>query len=319
MLRRMRADGSNTVLAVDMGGDKLVWSRFNIRPGSVKQAGNAFVMRAYDGSGYLDLLEDVAVVARKESLTVGISLAGPTEGTRLVASPNLGTFTEELYDRYGGDFTNLFQRVKLANDAEAGIMAASLEAVRRHPDTRDVIYVINGSGVGGAVLRDGTIYATEPGHVELHSLLNRFNQTKICGLFGAEYVCVDHVAASRAGIEDIWYQQTGKQLTGIELSQLYRQHNLLAIELYDGSAVVMAHVIAGIVRAFALPRDFSRVAVVCHGGIFGVEGYGDRLLGVLAALNGRAPKLLLTSEFSQNACLDGAAIAAIAGLAEERN
>lgn len=296
------------MLAVDIGGDKLIAACYRIRDGGLEQQPGAITRSSKGGYGYVELLADLAVKARRDRLPVGISFAGPTDGTRLVAAPNLPGLYHDL-DRYHRDFARLFPSVAVANDAEAGIMAASVEATARYPSAQHVIYVINGSGLGGAVLSSGTIFACEPGHVPAESRLNRFGQRKPCGLLGATHVCLELVAASKAGIEDIWQQRRGVALSGREIAARYLSGDPLALELYQDSALATAHVITGLVRAFRFRPEHS--CVVAHGGIFQVPGYGERVRSILTD-GGVCPLgVLFTKDFSTNACLDGAALAAL--------
>jgi predicted NBD/HSP70 family sugar kinase len=309
-LHRLQAGGEKIVIAVDIGGDKLIALSYDVRDGVLLQLAEVLVRRGDAGSVYLDGLEEVADLARRKMLSVGISFAGPTDGTRLLAGPNLPVFIAELDDRYGGDFAGLFPAVAVANDAEAGIMAGALEAAKRYPETRNVIYVINGSGLGGAVLTDNMIFAAEPGHIPVETELNPFGQQKPCGMGGATYVCVEVVAASKAGVEDIWLQQQGKRLSGKEIAARYLAGDHMALDLYDNSALVTAHAIKGIAGAFGLPKDFDGTVVVGHGGIFEVPGYRERLCSILGKDLSFVPRMLFTKDFSTNTCLDGAAIAA---------
>jgi predicted NBD/HSP70 family sugar kinase len=310
-LQAMRADGNKTVMAVDVGGDKVVAATYDVRDGLLVQTTEALVGRGDGGFGYVHQLEEMAHRAHVRTLSVGISYAGQTNGTRLVTGPNLPAFLAEVHDQYGGDFANLFPRVAVANDAEAGIMAGALEATKRYPEMRHVIYVINGSGLGGAVLSDNTIFATEPGHIEVEAELNPLNQRKPCGVLGATHVCLEGVAASKAGVEDIWFQQRGERLGGREIAAKYLVSDQLALALYDNSALVMAHVIKGISRAFDLPENFNQTIVVGHGGIFHVPGYGERVRRILERELSHSPRMIFTKDFSANACLDGGAIAAV--------
>ncbi|HCU94050.1 MAG TPA: hypothetical protein DHU96_15530 [Actinobacteria bacterium] len=309
-LHRLRAGGEKTVIAVDIGGDKLIALSYNIRDGLLLQLAEVLARRGDGGSAYLDGLEEVANLARRKTLSVGISFAGPTDGTKLLAGPNLPVFTAELHDRCGGDFAGLFPAVAVANDAEAGIMAGALEAAKRYPETQNVIYVINGSGIGGAVLTDNMIFAAEPGHIQVEPRLNPFGQHKSCGMDGATYVCIELVAASKAGVEDIWLQQKGKRLNGKEIAAKYLAGDHMALDLYENSALVTAHAIKGMARAFGLPKDFDGTVVVGHGGIFEVPGYPKRVCSILGKDLPTVPRMLFTKDFSTNACLDGAAIAA---------
>lgn len=309
-LHQLQTCSEKTVVAVDIGGDKLIALSYDVRDGLLLQLAEILVRQGDGGSAYLDGLEEVADLARRKMLSVGISFAGPTDGTKLLAGPNLPVFITELRDRYGGDFAGLFPAVAVANDAEAGIMAGALEAVKRYPETRNVIYVINGSGLGGAVLTGNMIFAAEPGHIQVEAGLNPFGQQKPCGMLGATYVCVELVAASKAGVEDMWLQQQGKRLSGREIAARYLAGDHMALDLYDNSALVTAHAIKGIARAFGLPRNFDGTVVVGHGGIFQVPGYKERVCSILGKDLSSVPRMLFTRDFSTNTCLDGAAIAA---------
>lgn len=306
----LRTSDHEKVIAVDIGGDKLSASYFAVRDGRVARTSDLVTCQGDGGAGYLEALAKLAELAERESVAVGISFAGPVAGTRLLAGPNLPEFMAEFNEAYGGDFARLFTTVQVANDAVAGLLAGALEAVRRHPDVRDVIYLINGSGIGAAVLADREIYAAEPGHVAVAGRLNPFGQTKSCGLDGESRPCIEVVAASKSGIEDIWRQRTGRRLSGREISARYQAGDELAQALYDNSALAVGHVVAGLAAAFELTTE--RLAVVGHGGIFYVPGYADRLIDILGHAFGR-PKFLLTRDFSANTCLAGAAVAAISG------
>jgi predicted NBD/HSP70 family sugar kinase len=309
-LDQLRTGGERSILAADIGGDKLTSWSYEVRDGQLLQLSEALAVRGDGGAAYLDGLEKVAELARRQMLPAGISFAGPTAGTRLLAGPNLGTFIAELNDRYDGDFVNLFPAVAVANDAEAGIMAGALEAVSRYPDTRNVIYLINGSGLGGAILRDNVVFASEPGHIPVDPKLNPFKQKRACGMLGANHVCIEMIGASKAGLEDIWLRLRGERLSGKEIAARYLSGDPMALDLYDNSALVTAHAIKGIALAFGLPRDLDRTVVVGHGGIFEVPGYRQRVCSILENDLRSVPTMLFTKDFTGNACLDGAAIAA---------
>lgn len=310
-LSELWASDGKVVIAADIGGDKLSSGYFTVKDGVVRRTGDLLTRHGDGGDGYVDALAELSDLARRHVLPVGLSFAGPTDGTRLLDGPNLGHFVSELRSRYGGDFANAFPQVQVANDAEAGMMAGALAAARRYPDAREVIYVINGSGLGGAVLTGDVIYATEPGHVEVVAELNPFGQRKECGLGGARHVCVEAVAASKAGVEDIWRQQTGRHLAGERISALYESGNRLAFDLYSSSAFLTAHVIGGMADAFGFVKDVGQLVIVGHGGIFYVHGYRERVNAQLANAFRADPQILYTRDFAVNACLEGAAVAAL--------
>lgn len=310
-LRALEATSGTSVMAVDIGGDKLIASRHAIRSGTLYREGVPLIKERSAGAGYIDILEQVAAQARGNSLSTGVSYAGPIKGSKVLAGMNVPVFIQDLESRYSGDFANLYPQIILVNDAEAGTIAASVEAVRRYPATRNIIYVINASGIGGAVLKHGVIYATETGHIRAEDSLNNFGQQTACGMFDATYVCLERVAASKAGIEDIWYQQRGERLSGKEIADAYLAGDELAFCLYENSALVTAHIVKGMATAFGLLQEWDRTVVVGHGGTFQVPGYSERVRSILERDLSSQTRILFTKDFSSNTCLDGAAIAAI--------
>jgi predicted NBD/HSP70 family sugar kinase len=306
----LRAANGKTIMAIDIGGGELSAAYFVVRDGDVRRTADIVALARDGGMGFLTALRQLSELAKRDRLPVGVSVAGPVDGTRLLAGPNLAAFVREFHAGFGGDFAALFDDVEVANDAEAGIMAGALEATRQVPDTRDVIYVINGSGLGGAVLTGGWIYATEPGHVELADKLNAFGQRRACGLGGAGYACIEAAAAGRSGVEDIWRQRGRRSQSGRDVSARYQAGDGLARDLYDASARLMAHVIWGMAEVFGLAADPGHLVVVGHGGIFHVPGYGGRVADILRAGASRSLRILYTKDFSRNTCLEGAAVAA---------
>ena len=122
VLRRIHLCKGMTVLAVDIGGDKITAADFSVLHGRVELSNHVLTVQGDNGVGYLAALREVADSAQRRGIPVGISFAGPISGTRLNAAPNMPFFAKELQAGYGGDFANLFWKLELANDAEAGIM-----------------------------------------------------------------------------------------------------------------------------------------------------------------------------------------------------
>jgi len=299
------------VMAVDIGGDKLIASTYFAGDGALRQDGPPRVLRGTAGGGYLDLLEEMSSLAAVRLTPIGVSYAGPVQGSRVVAGINVATFLQEFRTRYEGDFARLNPRTTLVNDGEAGLLAATLEAVRRYSAVRNVIFVINGSGLNCAVWKDGAVFTTEAGHVPVIGQLNPLRQRRACGMHGATYVCVENVAASKAGIEDVWWQWRRQRASGREVASAAAQGDELARHLYENSAWVTAHVVKGTASVFGFADDWNATAVVAHGGTFQVPGYLERVRAILETDIAGRILIFATTDFSSNACLDGAAIAAL--------
>jgi predicted NBD/HSP70 family sugar kinase len=310
VLQTLSATAEAHVMAVDMGGDKLIAAAYAARGGVLAQEGPPLVSRGMAGAGYLDLLEEVAGLARARSLPMGISFAGPVQGSQILAGLNIPTFFTDFQSRYGGDFSRLYPMAMVVNDGEAGLIAAALEAMRHYPQTRNVLLAINGSGLNCATFKGDTILSAEAGHVAVEAELNPFGQTKPCGMMGATYVCLENVAASRAGIEDLWSRQRDEALSGREIAAAYRAGDELALQLYADSAWVTAHMVKGTAKALGV-EEWDRTVVVGHGGTFRVPSYGEHLRAILEKELAIKTPLLVTADFSANACLDGAAIVAL--------
>lgn len=200
------------VIAVDLGGDKLIAVTLQVRDGLlVRDPENMASAQSSNEAEYLPILENIAKKASSEGLSVGISVAGPVDGTKSLASPNLIEFSKAFKEKYNSDFAKLFPTLgTVANDMVACIVAGAVEAKKQFSQAGKVLLIGNGSGFGGAILKDGQIIAIEPGHVELISSLNPYGQDKLCGLFGAQFVCTEGVAASKAGVESLWAKKRAK-------------------------------------------------------------------------------------------------------------
>jgi predicted NBD/HSP70 family sugar kinase len=268
------------------------------------------IINDFNGIGYLDKLRDVARQAGDE-IPVGISLAGPVEGTVPGYSDNVSVFSEELAQHYSGDLARLFPTLRaVENDANAGLWAASLNALQEHR-ARDVIYIINDLGMNASVLRAGMLYSLEAGHAELVPQLNPHNQSKKCWFHNRDHVCVEAVAAAKGGIEDILTGALRRRPTHDEARSLYFAGDPLTIELYDNSANVSAHMVQGLAIEMDIKLASPETAVVCHGEIFNFPGYSERLKQIIEARTGGPVNLYSTSEFSENASLEGAALTAL--------
>lgn len=303
------------VKAVDLGGDKVNAVTLQVVDGSLQPDQRGVeTFQSNNGEGYLKFLEGVATEASSVKLPLGIASAGPLEGSKPLAWHKTPVFMEELQKSYGGDLAKLFPTLTvLYNDAVAGLINGAVEAQKRFPQSPEVLYLINGSGIGGAVLKDDTIYALEPGHVSLLEDLNPFHQNKACGVFGEKSVCIELVAGSKAGVEDLWQREKGEARSGEEISQELLAGDNLAVKLYSHSVYLLAHVIMGIKQSFGLFEDPNNTVLVCHGGAFKVPGYTQRLQQLLQVNLKFPPSLLVTYDFTFDACAGGAGLGALMG------
>ncbi len=297
------------VMAIDIGGDKIRRAIYSLRDGRLlKQDEEIFQSRK--GVGYLAFLERLAEEAIARDLRVGISSATKMDGNIITRTVNLPVFFEEFGQQYNADYENLFPgRSFVANDTIMGICGASTLLAFQGMDVREVVFFISASGLGASVLKDESAIHVEAGHVPLVESLNPLGQTTPCGVEGRDYVCVERVSAARAGIEDLYLQQTGVARDGITLGRLYEGADRLATLLYETSALAVAHATVGIMERYAF-SDANKGVVVFHGGNFEIEKYRDAVRRHLDRLPCSHPRVVFSRDLSGNVCLDGAAITA---------
>ena len=296
------------VLAVDLGGDKLR------RATAIAGRGTLAVtetdrLQATGGTGYLAFLERLARDAATSHVPVGISSATRLEGSVVRRTVNLPIFFQELATRYGADYARLFSgHMAAVNDTVAGICGSMTWLAQRSEHFTDAAFVICGSGLGGSVVKDGTAYHVEIAHVPLVPELNPLGQSRPCSVEGNEFVCVERVTATRAGIEDLYQRETGIRADGFALAQLLAQGDPLVTLLYDASALALAHALAGLAQRFELGTES---VVICHGGTFEIAAYRLAVQRALAGIPGSHPRIVYARDLSANVCLDGAAILAL--------
>jgi predicted NBD/HSP70 family sugar kinase len=313
-LQRLKALEGTRVLAADFGGDKGVTKLFVIQDGRfVLSDEYEDYVQGDKGAGYLQSLEKTAAFASAQNIPIGVSWGGPLNGSKPLDHPKLAVFIAEIQQKYAGDFAILLPTLAACvNDSPAGLIAATIHA-NRDTKTNDVLFPINGGGLGMAVLTDGSIYATEAGHVQGIKALNTYNQTDACGVFGAEYICIERFGSNKGGIEAQWQAITGEYMRARNIEDRYKEGDELARDLYNNSALIVAHMIVGTAKACAIDLNAATTTVACHGGAFKFPSYLDRIDQILTK-HGIAARLVLTSSFvpeGSNACLDGAAYAAL--------
>lgn len=315
IFNRMVALEGQKVLGADLGGDKGVVRTFRILNGELHTIDDyASAIQGDDGAGYLQLLKDAGQYAEQNSLPFGISWGGPLDGTRPLFHPKAKLFLSELGDQFDGDLTNISTSIKGAlNDGPAGALSGATEAYRKFKISNS-IFIINGGGIGTSVVKDDTLYAVEGGHVRGLAELNQYQQTTECGVYGNTFTCLERLGANKAGIEVQWQDKTGSYMRARDIEDRYKEGDAFAAELYDHSAWVVAHVILGTAQAYELSLSESSTVVIGHGGAFKFPDYGNRINQILEKHTEKPVKLIMTKDFGaddSNACLDGAAIAAL--------
>lgn len=303
------------IIGADFGGDKGQTQLFVVQDGSlVPDPSYSDYVQGDHGAGYLASLEKTAVYASEHNIPVGISWGAPLDGTRPIFHPKAKVFFAELAERYDNDFANVVPTLSACyNDGPAGLISGLIEANRQQP-TSSVLFPINGGGIGMAAFHDSILYAVEAGHVEGIAELNRYNQDEACGVYGADYTCLERFGANKVGIEAQWLAHSGSRLRARDIEDRYKAGDMFAGELYDNSALVLAHVIQGTANVFGIDLTDSAAAVVGHGGAFKFPYYGERVLQILEHHNGAPIRLIMTKDYGSresNACLDGAALAAV--------
>ncbi len=303
------------VLSADFGGDKGKIQLFEVIDGALQPVeGYADYIQGDDGKGYLDTIKKATKYAEEQGIPMGLSWGGPLEGTKMVFHPKAKTLMTELEEQYGGDFGNISPSLKtIFNDGPAGLVAGSVHAQREYGAT-DTIFVINGGGLGVGILKDGKIFATEAGHVRGVNALNTYSQTTACGVFGAEYTCMEILGSNKKGIEAQWTSITGADISAKEIEDEYKKGDSLALELYDHSASVIAHTIQGVARTFKIDLNDTKTAIICDGSAFKFPGYSERVSQIIESNIGKTPQTILTKDRvdpKSNIFMEGVAIVAL--------
>lgn len=298
------------VMAIDIGGDKIRGAIFRTGNGILTKLDERS-LQSRGGAGYLSFLQQLAEEARAGALAVGISSATKLDGSTIRRTVNLPLFFDEFRQEYDADYRKLFgERLFVANDTITGICGSSMHLARRGKEIRDVAFFICASGLGASVLRNETAIHVEVAHVPLIDSLNPLGQTAPCGVEGREYVCVERVTAARAGIEDLYFKQTGEAKNGLTLGKMYEEDDALATVLYETSALALSHAAVGVMDRYAFSNS-NRSAVIFHGGNLEIAKYREGLRRNLGRLPGSHSQIIFSRDLSENVCLDGAAVLSV--------
>ncbi len=304
------SSSNQEVLAIDIGGNKVAVASYSTSAGILGLVNEYDSPRSQDGEGYLGIIKTAARTARTENLPVGISFAGPVRNGKPVGGPNIPVLLKEL-EQYNGNLEPIFgpHLRAVENDDIAGLTAAIYKRYQED-QAGPIIFITIGSGFNGSVYKSGEAIATEVGHIRAPEEFNPFHRDQPCHMFGNEFTCIENVAAGKAGIEETWHLLKSKESSAIDIQNFAISGDNTAIELYNNSAAVAVHAALGLANAHKISLD-PVTAIMFHGGIFTFEPYRKRVLQLLEEY-GVAAEVTFTRDFSKNACLDGAAIAAIA-------
>ncbi|MDB5165997.1 MAG: hypothetical protein JWM37_69 [Candidatus Saccharibacteria bacterium] len=309
----LRSKEGSKVIGADFGGDKGLTRLYVIRDGRLElDDGYVDYVQGTHGDGYIASLEKTAAFASQNNIPVGISWGAPLEGTQPIFHPKAGHFLQELQDRYDNDFKNIVPTLAACmNDGPAGLISGIIETSKDR-EIDSVLFPINGGGLGMAALVRKGIYAAEAGHIEAIPELNTYSQDTECGVYGATYVCLEKIGANKSGIEPQWEARNG-YMRARDIEDRFKEGDVFAGELYDHSALVVAHMIVGSAIALGIDLSSETTAIVGHGGGFKFPNYGERVQQIIEKHLGAKPNLIMTHTYGfkdTNACLDGAALAA---------
>jgi len=297
------------VIAVDIGGDKIRTARSTFQGGSITHR-DLRTLQANGGAGYLAVLQAQAAIAAETGFRIGVSSATKMVGSRIERTTNLPVFFDDMARAVGGDYARILPgKVDVVNDTIAGIIGSGTRLALEGLAVTDIAFVICGSGLGAAVIKNGRAVHVEAGHVPLVAALNPLGQATLCNLDGNDFVCLERVTAARAGIEDLYTRLTGDSATGMDLAGRWLQGERLPSVLYETSALALAHAVVGIAERYAFRQDGTGV-VVLHGGNFEIARYRDAVLRNLAAMPNSKVRIVFSRDLGDNVCLDGAAVLA---------
>jgi glucokinase len=173
---------SDLAIGVDFGGTKLLAAVVDVSTGDVlgtaKKKTNpdddakALMHRIYDGID--DAVENAKLAKKQEFSGIGVGIAGQidTEAGILLGAPNLSQATVDL------PIASMLQEryhvpAALLNDVQVAALGEGKFGAGK--DCPDFFCVFVGTGVGGAIVRDGALYtgatgtAGEVGHLIIHA------------------------------------------------------------------------------------------------------------------------------------------------------
>jgi glucokinase len=201
-------------LGVDFGGTKVLAAVVDLSDGRIVGSAKKKSRASDDPEQLMDRLLDVGEAALKEAgigkkngLTgIGVGIAGQVDAKRgiLVGTPNLSQasvdlpIADRLTERFGVP-------AALRNDVQIAAMGEARFGAGK--DVPDFLCVFVGTGIGGAIVRDGKLWsgaagtAGEVGHMIVHA------GGRICGCGGRGHL---EAYASRTAITKVLLAELGR-------------------------------------------------------------------------------------------------------------
>lgn len=303
------------ILTFDIGGTAIKWAVATVdkhRKVIINDKKVQTIEKIGDGSNYADVLLTVEEKYKKQGMPVAISTGGLVKNNELIDSANFPGLVKRLDEL--SNFKGIFGRtVRVMNDAEAGVITAAVADYIKSSIIRPIIYLISGGGLGGAAVdKEGNIISLEPGHLPIiDQSLNPYGVSTRCDFQGNDYVCLERVGASGAGIEAQWEKMIGTHVDCRLIAEEMYKFNNHARRLYDNSANIISHILAGIINALNFPDD--NTAIVLHGGGFKTKGMVSRINQILSK-HFTLDNVNITTAGKlgyKNACMAGLAIVAL--------
>jgi len=263
------------VLAIDIGGTAIKAYEVRTEDGKIECVLKNKEDKVDVGDNYYKFLKNFP---KKDWDHIAISVAGKVIDGELIESENFRGFVEDL--RQNGGFKYIYGEVFVVNDAVAAAIGGYSLASSRFPEIENGILMINGGGIGGAVVNnDGEVIANEPGHIPVvDSLLNPNSVTKKCNFYDQEETCLERIGSMRE-IEAQWEVLYHQKKTGQEIAELMYVGDNRALRLIDLAAFITATAFEGLRQANNI--NINNLVIIGQGGAFKIKGFGERVRQIL--------------------------------------
>ncbi len=319
-------------LGIDMGGTKILAGVIDLKSGAVVSSAKR-KSRADQGPDELtaNLIDaaDEAISAAKDGKpeAIGIGAAGQVDREKglLISGPNLGERMDNL--PLGPTLKKRFNLpVVVGNDVEVGAIGEHRFGAGKGHD--DFICVFVGTGIGGAIVRDGAIYrgatatAGEIGHLVVDA------GGRLCGCGGRGHLeayasrsavvryILNELRGGRESVLSGAAPAAGPELPGgtairsKALSKAVAEGDELALEALDDAARYLGAGLASVINFYNPPR------IVLGGGLIeAVDHFFDQAARRARLESLRVPRgevKIVRAALGDNAGIVGAAVMASA-------